>query len=306
MPRCGAGTGGSGGLASELGRADDDDYKPWIAGARRAPTGRGGLRGATITSTPLTTASGVHGRGVNVAAVLRNQAVPEPEHVAAGKASPPSRRVYCTSNSAINASPSLQTFSTSCRKPATEARNALTASTNADLPWTASALPRRRRTSSVMNAASAETSFESRAANIRRTWSVGVMTYDAPSCRVRRERGLLCLLGFTVCSEALGAIARREVSSLSRDDPLGSRDLDRASWAGRSGRAQLEPPRARCDQFASVPSKSIVACVPSQNGLFDECPQRHIAIGSGCSITCPSGRSGLRGPRRCRGRFRWG
>jgi hypothetical protein len=37
------------------------------------------------------------------------------------------------------------------------------------------------------------------------------------------------------------------------------------------------------DQFARVPSKSIVACVPSQNGLFDECPQRHIDIGSGCS-----------------------
>src|SRR5450755_963426 len=274
MPRCGAGTGGSGGLASELGRADDDDYKPWIAGARRAPTGRGGLRGATITSTPLTTASGVHGRGVNVAAVLRNQAVPEPEHVAAGKASPPSRRVYCTSNSAIKASPSLQTFSTSCRKPATDARNALTASTNADSPWTGSALPRRRRTSSVMNAASAETSLESKAANIWRTWSVGLMA----SC-----------WGLPFASEALGAIAPREMSSLSRDDSLGNRDSDRAFCAGHGGRAQLEPPPPRCDQFARVPSKSIVACVPSQNGLFEECPQRHITIGSGCSITCPSG-----------------
>src|SRR5450755_3191256 len=61
-------------------------------------------------------------------------------------------------------------------------------------------------------------------------------------------------------------------------------------------RALLGPPRARCDQFASVPSKSIVACVPSQNGLFDECPQRHIAIGSGCSITRPSGAVRTTGP----------
>src|ERR1700729_3373081 len=29
-------------------------------------------------------------------------------------------------------------------------------------------------------------------------------------------------------------------------------------------------------QSASVPSKSIVAWVPSQNGLLEECPQRHI------------------------------
>ena len=56
----------------------------------------------------------------------------------------------------------------------------------------------------------------------------------------------------------------------------------RASWG--SG-----PPRPRWDQFARVPSKSIVACVPSQNGLFDDPPQRHITIGSGCSISCPSG-----------------
>jgi hypothetical protein len=39
----------------------------------------------------------------------------------------------------------------------------------------------------------------------------------------------------------------------------------------------------RGDQFARVPSKSIVVYVPSQNGLFDECPHRHIDIGSGCS-----------------------
>jgi hypothetical protein len=49
-------------------------------------------------------------------------------------------------------------------------------------------------------------------------------------------------------------------------------------------------------QFARVPSKSMVACVPSQNGLFDECPQRHIAIGSGCSITRPSGAVSTTGP----------
>ena len=40
-----------------------------------------------------------------------------------------------------------------------------------------------------------------------------------------------------------------------------------------------------CDQLASVPSKSIVACLPSQNGLFEEPPQRQMATGSGCSIT---------------------
>src|ERR1700736_3091749 len=39
-----------------------------------------------FSSASLTTALGVHGRGVDVAAVLRNQAVAEPEHVAAGKA----------------------------------------------------------------------------------------------------------------------------------------------------------------------------------------------------------------------------
>ena len=49
-------------------------------------------------------------------------------------------------------------------------------------------------------------------------------------------------------------------------------------------------------QFARVPSKSIVACVPSQNGLFDECPQRHIDIGSGWSITRPSGAVSATGP----------
>src|SRR3979411_896480 len=37
-----------------------------------------------FSSTPLTHALGVHGCGVDVAAVLRNQVVPEPEHVAAG------------------------------------------------------------------------------------------------------------------------------------------------------------------------------------------------------------------------------
>src|SRR3954468_22841480 len=35
------------------------------------------------------------------------------------------------------------------------------------------------------------------------------------------------------------------------------------------------------DQFARVPSKSIVACVPSQNGLFGEGRQRPKALGTG-------------------------
>src|SRR5665648_12087 len=38
-----------------------------------------------MASIPVTTALAVHGGGVDVAAVLRNQAVPEPQHVAAGK-----------------------------------------------------------------------------------------------------------------------------------------------------------------------------------------------------------------------------
>jgi hypothetical protein len=51
-----------------------------------------------------------------------------------------------------------------------------------------------------------------------------------------------------------------------------------------------------CDQLASVPSKSIVACVPSQKGLFEEPPQRQRATGSGCSMTCPSGAVIVIGP----------
>jgi hypothetical protein len=68
--------------------------------------------------------------------------------------------------------------------------------------------------------------------------------------------------------------------------------------AARPVRVTFDPNRADYvrHQFASVPSKSIVAWVPSQNGLFDECPQRHIAIGSGCSITCPSGAARVTGP----------
>ena len=59
-----------------------------------------------------------------------------------------------------------------------------------------------------------------------------------------------------------------------------------------------------CYQFASAPSKSIVACVPSQKGLLDDPPQRHIAMGSGCSMTRPSTSVSVAGPERCTGRFR--
>jgi hypothetical protein len=55
------------------------------------------------------------------------------------------------------------------------------------------------------------------------------------------------------------------------------------------------------DQFARVPSKSIVACVPWQNGLLDEWPQRHMAIGSGCSITCPSDATRVTSPETMNG-----
>src|SRR5258705_6266744 len=40
----------------------------------------------------------------------------------------------------------------------------------------------------------------------------------------------------------------------------------------------------------------MVACVPSQNGLFEDCPQRHIDMGSACSITWPSGATRVTGP----------
>src|ERR1700747_1255928 len=40
----------------------------------------------------------------------------------------------------------------------------------------------------------------------------------------------------------------------------------------------------------------MVAWVPSQNGLLLECPQRHSAICSGCSITWPSGATRVTGP----------
>jgi hypothetical protein len=69
----------------------------------------------------------------------------------------------------------------------------------------------------------------------------------------------------------------------------------------RTGRAR----RGRA-QFASVPSKSIVAWVPSQNGLFDECPQRQIAIGSECSITLPSMSVRVTGPETTYGPFSLG
>jgi Domain of unknown function (DUF4143) len=54
---------------------------------------------------------------------------------------------------------------------------------------------------------------------------------------------------------------------------------------------------------ASVPSKSIVAWVPSQKGLLEECPQRHITIGSGCSITRPSTSVSATGPETMYGPF---
>ena len=41
-------------------------------------------------------------------------------------------------------------------------------------------------------------------------------------------------------------------------------------------------------QLARVPPKSTVRAVPSQDGLFPECPQRHRAIWSGCRISRPS------------------
>src|SRR5439155_14328048 len=82
------------------------------------------------------------------------------------------------------ASPSLQTSMISCRKPATEARNALRASTKAVLPSTVSALPRRRRTSSVMCAASMETSVASNATKTARRRSDGLTRFNAPAASV--------------------------------------------------------------------------------------------------------------------------
>src|SRR3954449_6546514 len=55
-----------------------------------------------------------------------------------------------------------------------------------------------------------------------------------------------------------------------------------------------------------MPSKSHVAWVPSQKGLFDERPQRQRAIGSGCSISRPSGAVSVTGPEMRYGPFSLG
>src|SRR5438132_8799859 len=95
----------------------------------------------------------------------------------------------------------------SCRNPPTEARNAFTASTKAVLPSTVSALPRRMRTSSVMCAASVETSLASNAAKIARAPSDGLTRFNAPATSVlvisfsRVSAGLI-----SVCVRTRGAV----------------------------------------------------------------------------------------------------
>jgi hypothetical protein len=88
----------------------------------------------------------------------------------------------------------------------------------------------------------------------------------------------------------------REVSLLSRDD---------SCWESRFGLRVLRGPRRESSARTAATSLRSVRQVSvevdrgvcaMQNGLFEECPQRHIAIGSGCSITRPSGAVRTTGP----------
>src|SRR5207302_2679575 len=64
--------------------------------------------------------------------------------------------------------------------------------------------------------------------------------------------------------------------------------------------------RRACRQFANVPSKSHVRCVPSQKGLLLERPQRHIANWAGGGISRPSGALRWTGPETRYGPFSLG
>jgi hypothetical protein len=66
----------------------------------------------------------------------------------------------------------------------------------------------------------------------------------------------------------------------------------------------------RCGREASIapsakraPSKPILACVPSQNGFFDELPQRHSANVPRAGRSFPSGPHRRHGPRTRYGPF---
>src|ERR1700716_3137493 len=64
--------------------------------------------------------------------------------------------------------------------------------------------------------------------------------------------------------------------------------------------------RRACRQFANVPSKSHVRCVPSQKGLLLERPHRHIANWAGWEISRPSGALRWTGPETRYGPFSLG
>jgi hypothetical protein len=130
-----------------------------------------------MASTALTTALGVHGGGVDVAAVLGNQAIPEQQHVAAGKGdlAPVEAGVVHVElgDQRVGVAPHVDDL---VPKGANRAEKSIHGADKAALPWTGSAFPRRSWTSSVMNAANAGTSFASKALKIARTWSAGFTT----------------------------------------------------------------------------------------------------------------------------------
>src|SRR5450755_177985 len=183
-----------------------------------------------MASTALTTALGVHGGGVDVAAVLRNQAVPEQQHVAAGKGD-----LAPVEAGVVHVELGDQRISVA--------------------PHAEDLMPKP-----------------------------GDRTDERADCLDERR---LALDRFCV------AKAQANVVGHERSQP---RDILRVEGGEHPVDVVGGGHATCCDQLARVPSKSIVACVPSQNGLFDECPQRHIAIGSGCSITCPSGAVRTTGP----------
>src|SRR3954471_4309871 len=115
----------------------------------------------------------------------------------------------------------------------------------------------------------------------------------SPSTRTSKRERSRASTTWTAAAVAIGRCSQAALPGQEGDLPAGAAPDPGHRAADVAG---ADDAHALAHQFARVPSKSFVACVPSQNGLFDEPPQRQIDIGSGCSMTRPSGAVRTTGP----------